>query len=159
MTSPIPPDRYIARFLQRREILPNGCMTVPNKPDNKGYVRLGWRVDGVQYRIGAHRLAWFLEHGSLPAPDNRIVLDHLCRNRWCCNPQHLELVTQQENVIRGSEGSKALCVNGHAFTAENTYSPTGARSKQRHCKVCVRERSRRWQEKKRRREGIKKRYG
>ena len=159
MTLHIPPKRTIQRFLDRREQLPNGCMVLPNKPEHNGYVRVAWSVDGHQRRMMAHRVAWFVECGDLPEVDGRFVFDHVCRNRWCCNAQHLELVTNQENVRRGMEGSKALCVNGHAFTTENIYSPPGARSQQRHCKQCVRDRSRRWQDKKRRREGIKKRYG
>ena len=56
---------------------------------------------GSAYHDGAihpaHRVAYFLEKG--PIPDG-LELDHKCRNRTCCNPDHLELVTRQENMRR-----------------------------------------------------------
>lgn len=46
----------------------------------------------------AHRLAYELMVGSIP---NNLVLDHKCRNKCCCNPDHLEPVTTSENIKRG----------------------------------------------------------
>lgn len=45
----------------------------------------------------AHRIAYELWKGPIPAG---LVIDHLCCNRACCNPAHLEAVTQRENVLR-----------------------------------------------------------
>lgn len=92
-------------------------------------------LDGQKY---AHRVAFTLLRG--PIPDG-LTLDHLCRNPPCVNPDHLEAVTQGENVARGNSpparhGRKTQCVNGHEFTPENTYTrPDGTG---RHCRACMR---------------------
>jgi hypothetical protein len=91
-------------------------------------------------------------HGSLPS--DGLVLDHLCRVRACVNPMHMEPVTARENTLRGESFSaihaaKTHCVNGHPFTAENTYVPKD-RPWQRCCRQCPREsRHRRYGEPKR----------
>lgn len=71
----------------------------------------------------AHRVGYELSVG--PIPDG-LVLDHLCRNRRCVRPDHLEPVTLAENTLRG-ESLPALyrlrthCRNGHPFTSDNLY--------------------------------------
>jgi hypothetical protein len=82
----------------------------------------------------AHRVAWCLTRGEIPIGK---VIDHLCRNRKCCNPNHLEIVTTQENTKRGLLGNITHCKQGHEFTEANTYVfPNG---KTRQCKTCRRE--------------------
>ena len=82
----------------------------------------------------AHRVGYMLTVG--PIPDG-LELDHLCRNRACVRPDHLEPVTGRVNLLRG-EGASAVnavkthCVNGHRFTDENTYAWRGTRN----CKTC-----------------------
>jgi hypothetical protein len=93
----------------------------------------------------AHRIAYELFIGPIP---NGLHIDHLCRNRGCVNPVHLEPVTQQENMLRGYAPSAVShranrCHRGHEFTPENTYikhRPNG-RIK-RDCKECARMRDR-----------------
>lgn len=91
---------------------------------------------GGKYHL-AHRYHWEAERG--PVPDG-LELDHLCRNRRCVNLDHLEPVTGKVNTLRG-EGPTAVnarreeCVNGHAFTPENTYVAPG--SGQRKCRACM----------------------
>lgn len=85
----------------------------------------------------AHRLSYEAFVGAL---DNGLVIDHLCRNRWCVNPCHLEQVTNRTNIVRGispaaRSASAARCVNGHDFTCENTYERKGGG---RACRACGR---------------------
>lgn len=71
----------------------------------------------------AHRVAYELTRGKVPT---NMCLDHLCKNRLCVNPEHLEIVTLVENVMRGESlharnARKTHCKSGHEFTKENTY--------------------------------------
>ena len=72
--------------------------------------------------VSAHRIAYVAEHGDVP---QGLELDHLCRNRRCVNPAHLEPVTRRENVLRGRLPEAMLhvagrCRNGHEVNERNT---------------------------------------
>ena len=74
-----------------------------------------------------------------------LQLDHLCRNRGCVNPAHLEPVTRKENVLRGvgfaaQNARKTHCPRGHEYDEANTYLRPGRGS--RHCRTCDREKRR-----------------
>ena len=89
--------------------------------------------------VGAHRVAYLLLVG--PIPDG-LVLDHLCRNRSCVNPSHLEPVTIKENVRRGRSeyAERTHCPKGHPYDAANTYLyPNPQWRQHRACRQCVRE--------------------
>ena len=103
------------------------CLT-----DGYGYFKLNGHKK-------AHRIAYELLVG--PIPDG-LTLDHLCRNRQCVNPSHLEPVTVKENLRRGFSPSamnkrKAHCLNGHPLSGSNLYLHKRGRA----CRTCQRDRS------------------
>ncbi len=109
--------------------------------DRTGYAR--FVMSGKRTLV--HRFAYEALVGPIP---EGLELDHLCRVRHCVNPAHLEPVTPKVNVLR-SEGlaainaAKVVCVNGHAFTEENTYIlKSGSRVGKRACRICLADRSR-----------------
>lgn len=79
---------------------------------------------------GAHRASYTLQVGPIPAG---LEIDHLCFNRRCVKPEHLEPVSHQENSRRRSARLTA-CKWGHAFDEANTYYRNGKRN----CRACVR---------------------
>jgi len=112
----------------------DGCLhfTGAVMPNGYGYIGRGGKYGGSTY---AHRVAWEAVHGPIP---KGMEIDHLCRNRACCNPAHLELVTHRENVARGAAPSAVAhragtCTIGHPMSGENLYVSPGG---QRHCRTC-----------------------
>lgn len=98
-----------------------------------------FRVNGRSVR--AHRFAYELLVGPVPVG---LELDHLCRVLACINPDHMEPVTHQVNILRGigevaRNARKTCCPQGHPYDAENTY---WSRRGGRHCRACGRVRSR-----------------
>jgi hypothetical protein len=103
---------------------------------SRGYGRIS---DDTQRMRPAHRIVWEHLVGPISAG---LHLDHLCRNRRCVNPAHLEPVTCRVNVLRGaglaSQNAQAThCRHGHPFDEANTrIRPDGGR----YCRACDRER-------------------
>ncbi len=125
-------------LLKRATITKDGCY-LWNGAKSRGY---GYkRYNKKNWRV--HRLAYNLVKGSIPSGK---VIDHLCRQKACFNVEHLELVTQRENLTRNPKYKgknvrykspnkilKSACIWGHSFTEENTYKyPDGRRE----CVTC-----------------------
>lgn len=97
--------------------------------------RKGYGAFGLRNRktIRAHRWAYENQVKKIPAG---LTVDHLCRNRSCVNPAHMELVTNKENILRGIGPTarnklKTHCINGHSL-ADAKISKKG-----RNCRTCA----------------------
>ena len=113
-----------------------GCWGWTKRLERNGYARMsvGHKVDGV------HRITYKERHGHDSIPDGWHI-DHLCRNRACCNPDHLEAVLPRENVMRSPftqasiNSNKTECHRGHPLSGDNLH--TDARGR-RTCRACSR---------------------
>ena len=119
-------DRFWSRVTQQGD-----CWVWTGYITGDGY---GWAgVNGKSAH--AHRLSYEQMVGEIP---EGLQLDHLCRNRPCVNPYHVEPVTPRVNTMRGDAPSslnarKTHCKRNHEFTPENTYvKKDGARW----CRIC-----------------------
>lgn len=116
-------------ILQKIEVDSKGCWLWTGAKLASGYgsVRFEGRTRVV------HHVTWERCNGAVT---KGLDLDHLCRNRLCANPEHLEAVTRSQNLRRGINGFELTgrCRSGkHEATAENTYTrPNGDRA----CRAC-----------------------
>lgn len=112
----------------------NGCWEWVGAHKQAGYGQWG-RTDC------AHRVMYEKVRGPIP---KWLHLDHLCRNKGCVNPDHLEAVTQRENTLRGespaAQRARAThCKNGHPYDGTNTYNrPDRPIGRGRYCRACRR---------------------
>lgn len=129
-----------------RDRIEDGFMPEPNSgcwlwlacvsPEGYGAISVG-----NHKTLRAHRYVYEKYKGPIP---EGLHLDHLCRTPSCVNPDHLEPVTNRENMLRGNHpfakrAAQTHCKRGHEFTPENTRVN---RSTQRECKECTRVRCR-----------------
>lgn len=108
------------------------CLEWQGYVEPKGYGTI--TRDRKSLRV--HRCVYKIVKGKI---SKLKVLDHLCRNKICANPDHLEEVKSGVNVLRGQGLAaknllKTHCKWGHEFTKENSYSEPN--KKQRRCRKC-----------------------
>lgn len=122
-----------------RKVMPepmSGCWLWTGYSVPLGY---GQFWDGSRHST-AHRFSYELHKGPVPAG---LYIDHKCSNPYCCNPDHLDAVTQSENMLRASargrlnnqNTGRVVCHRGHALTPENTFVRQDGR---RRCRTCMR---------------------
>lgn len=128
----------ISRLMSGFDEDATGCWIWRGSKDRGGYGTINARCFGVSRTVSTHRMSYQVWIGPVLRP---YQLDHLCRVPACGNPDHLEIVTQSENVRRGyASGSRKRthCKNGHEFTPENTYIHREKNGNwRRQCKTCI----------------------
>lgn len=122
-----------AYFCARIEPEPtSGCWLWTGRTNNYGYGLAQYGGRSARRR-GAHVVVWELLEGLVP---DGLELDHLCRNRMCVSPWHLEPVTHIVNIRRGRGGqqwvAKTHCPHGHPYDEANTIHYRG----HRFCRAC-----------------------
>jgi hypothetical protein len=134
-------ERSLARFWAKvaTPTSASSCWLWTGNLDTHGY---GLFLPDRWVRVAAHRFSWLVAGRTLTPS---LVLDHLCHTPGCVNPQHLEEVTQEQNVLRGRNPRiiahlTGICSRGHPLTGKQIK----ATGKVVHfCKVCDEENDRR----------------
>jgi len=120
----VDPDRFKSKV-----VIGASCWEWAGTLNPKGYGVLHLTAKRTDM---AHRIAYRLWRGEIA---DGLTIDHLCRNRRCVNPFHLEVVTNRINVLRGvgptaQNARKTACIRGHELT------PRGYAPWERRCRTC-----------------------
>jgi HNH endonuclease len=123
-------ERFLSRVVQI-----DGCWEWTGRKDIYGY----GVVDIGQKSYRAHRIAWIIEHGSMPA---NVLVCHHCDNPGCPRPDHLFLGTPKDNTIdrvrKGRFVLKTHCKKGHVLAPGNVGMSKNRRGQYRLCLICRR---------------------
>lgn len=131
-------DRDLLERLADKFTVGDGCWEWRKPDPSNGYGRLKPGGRGTP-TVLAHHVVYELMVGPIPAG---LQLDHVCRQRACVRPDHLEPVTQRENILRGEgfagrNARKTHCPQGHPYDEANTYR-IPSRPNARYCRACWR---------------------
>ena len=121
------PESVLARVDALVSIVPiTGCWMWMQRISPQGY----GLISVMMKTTTAHRVVYEAVRGRI---QRGMELDHLCRNRWCVNPDHLEPVTHKENVARGLSAKRPECKRGHPYVPSNIIN---RRDGARQCREC-----------------------
>ena len=129
------------RFLKAIDVKDNQCWQWNRSLIKSGYGVFRLKNNNKWSMYLAHRVSWSIFKGDL---DLNLVIDHMCKNRGCVNPDHLRQVTNEHNVMINSDGVaprnklKTHCYRGHNYSVVGFYPYKGKRK----CSECNRENSR-----------------
>lgn len=124
MTKPTPPRE---RIQSKTNVTESGCWEWNGYRTRQGYGKA--TVDGVHGTL-VHRWAYEVFVGPIPPG---LEIDHLCSNRACCNPEHLEPVSHDVNVARGRRAQQTHCKRGHPLSGDNIWLDSIGRRRCREC--------------------------
>lgn len=131
-------DSFITRLLNNYIPEPNsGCWLWTAFINDNGYGKIGYGrcPEGKgSIEFPAHRSMYEYTHGPIP---KELTVDHLCRVRCCVNPEHLEIVSNKVNILRGTgptalNAVKTHCPQGHSYSGSNLW----IRKTGRYCRAC-----------------------
>ena len=138
------PTEYLQKLKERIEnsyTIVGDCWEWKKSYTKVGYGKISLFINGRKITTNAHRVSYIVFNGVIP---DLMVIDHLCRNRRCINPEHLEAVTYQVNNTRGESfagvnSRKTHCKRGHPFDEKNTwYREKPEKHIHRMCRECHR---------------------
>lgn len=129
-------EKFLSKIILNKE---NECWNYKVYDKNYGYGI--FRIGREAYK--AHRVSFLIFNGDLV---DGLMIDHICRNRRCCNPDHLRQVTKRINALENNNGvsaeniKKTHCPKGHELKEGNIVN----HPKRRHCLICRRKIAREW---------------
>lgn len=135
------------RIQERIFIDDNACWIWLGPACKDGYGRIPVTVSrGACRNESTHRASYEAFVGPIQPG---LTIDHLCRNRICCNPAHLEPVTHRVNSQRGGKSLWTHCKAGHPLSGTNLVTYPNNPRRQRDCRICVNKRARDYSARKR----------